>query len=166
VYKVKPLTKRQRDRIVERDEHQSQMRTYTEKDGWTNKVHHCPFDGQGCKHLQVHHIVPRRCGGTNEPDNLITLCSCQHIGKCPDRRIDGHKKYADPKKHFVVHPDMIEAYKGYDGTNNTMEQVFARRQEKVERGETFHNTLHDEEMLETAALRTKRTGWYHRKRKK
>lgn len=29
--------------------------------------------------LHVHHIIPRRDGGTNDPSNLITLCSgCHH----------------------------------------------------------------------------------------
>jgi 5-methylcytosine-specific restriction endonuclease McrA len=35
----------------------------------------------GCHHtrfLEVHHIVPRSRGGTNEAANLITLCSACH----------------------------------------------------------------------------------------
>ncbi|MEN8008407.1 MAG: HNH endonuclease [Candidatus Krumholzibacteriota bacterium] len=36
---------------------------------------------KGCNHnrfLDIHHIVPRRKGGTNDPANLITLCSSCH----------------------------------------------------------------------------------------
>lgn len=35
----------------------------------------------GCDHrrfLEVHHVVPRARGGTNDPENLITLCSACH----------------------------------------------------------------------------------------
>ena len=28
--------------------------------------------------LEVHHIVPRAEGGTNDPDNLVTLCANCH----------------------------------------------------------------------------------------
>ena len=28
--------------------------------------------------LQVHHILPRRLGGPDEPSNLVTLCSACH----------------------------------------------------------------------------------------
>jgi len=31
-------------------------------------------------HLEVHHVVPIRSGGTNDPSNLRTLCSrCHHV---------------------------------------------------------------------------------------
>ena len=35
----------------------------------------------GCRHdrfLEVHHVAPRRNGGTNDPANLVTLCSACH----------------------------------------------------------------------------------------
>jgi len=35
----------------------------------------------GCDHtrfLEVHHVVPRSCGGTNDATNLVTLCSACH----------------------------------------------------------------------------------------
>ncbi|MFH2050982.1 MAG: HNH endonuclease, partial [bacterium] len=41
--------------------------------------HRC--QGSGCtntRFLEVHHLVPRARGGTNRPDNLITLCSACH----------------------------------------------------------------------------------------
>lgn len=33
------------------------------------------------KHLEVHHIVPRSKGGSDDPDNLITLCQRCHAKK-------------------------------------------------------------------------------------
>jgi len=41
--------------------------------------HRC--QGSGCtntRFLEVHHVLPRSRGGTNRPDNLITLCSACH----------------------------------------------------------------------------------------
>ncbi|MGD9546497.1 MAG: HNH endonuclease [Candidatus Krumholzibacteriia bacterium] len=41
--------------------------------------HRC--QGSGCtntRFLEVHHVLPRARGGTNAPDNLITLCSACH----------------------------------------------------------------------------------------
>jgi len=38
---------------------------------------------KGCNHtrfLDIHHIIPRAEGGTNDPSNLVTLCSgCHHL---------------------------------------------------------------------------------------
>ncbi|MBU2499992.1 HNH endonuclease, partial [bacterium] len=41
--------------------------------------HRC--QGSGCtntRFLEVHHVLPRARGGTNRPDNLITLCGACH----------------------------------------------------------------------------------------
>jgi len=39
----------------------------------------CQADGCHNTHfLEVHHKIPRSRGGTNAPDNLITLCSACH----------------------------------------------------------------------------------------
>jgi 5-methylcytosine-specific restriction endonuclease McrA len=41
--------------------------------------HRCRTAGCGSAHfLDVHHIVPREHGGTNDPENLITLCAACH----------------------------------------------------------------------------------------
>lgn len=41
--------------------------------------HRCATPGCGAVHfLEVHHIVPRRQGGTHDPGNLTTLCSACH----------------------------------------------------------------------------------------
>jgi 5-methylcytosine-specific restriction endonuclease McrA len=38
----------------------------------------CEWCEESYDHLQVHHIVPRREGGPNQPDNLIVLCPNCH----------------------------------------------------------------------------------------
>ncbi len=41
-------------------------------------------DGYRCalcdnsRYLQIHHVIPRKDGGTDSPQNLITLCSVCH----------------------------------------------------------------------------------------
>ncbi len=41
--------------------------------------HRCRTTGCGsARFLDVHHIVPREHGGTNDPENLITLCAACH----------------------------------------------------------------------------------------
>lgn len=52
----------------------------------------CRFCDRGGKHsdyiLEVHHIVWRRHGGSDNPANLMTICKrCHmilHYGRCPD----------------------------------------------------------------------------------
>ena len=52
----------------------SVRRKILERDG-----HRCRSAGCGrTRHLEVHHRVPRVRGGSNRPDNLITLCSGCH----------------------------------------------------------------------------------------
>ena len=52
-----------RTRVLERDQHRCSGR----------------FLGGGCSAvLDVHHIVPRSEGGTDEDDNLLTLCHRHH----------------------------------------------------------------------------------------
>jgi hypothetical protein len=51
----------------------------TRQDVLARDGHRC--QGPGCNHrlfLAIHHMVPREQGGSNRPDNLITLCSACH----------------------------------------------------------------------------------------
>lgn len=80
------LTKKQREAILERDNHTSQMRHYSEEEGW-HTGGYCEDGGEGCSHLAVHHIKPQREGGSDEPENLITLFECEHVGRCPSGKI-------------------------------------------------------------------------------
>jgi hypothetical protein len=80
------LTKQERLSILQRDDFHSQLRNYSEEKGFhTNE--NCPYDNRPCPHLEVHHVLPVGAGGKNEPENLITLFSCQHVGRCPSNRI-------------------------------------------------------------------------------
>lgn len=92
--RITRLTKAQRERILQRDGFTSGMRHYSEEKGfYQNKA--CPFDGQPCTSLQVHHIEPVRWGlfnlfkpaEINSPDNTITLFECEHVGHCRAGRI-------------------------------------------------------------------------------
>lgn len=41
--------------------------------------HHCQAPGCGrTRFLEVHHTIPRSRGGTNQPENLVTLCAACH----------------------------------------------------------------------------------------
>lgn len=80
------LTKRQREAILERDEHTSQMRHYSEEKGW-HTGGYCIDGGENCTDLHIHHIVPQREGGSDEPENLITLFACEHVGVCKQQKI-------------------------------------------------------------------------------
>jgi hypothetical protein len=52
------------------------------------------------KHLEVHHIIPRRKGGTDEASNLITLCVRCHRKKHPEnQRKRKDKIYRRKHKH-------------------------------------------------------------------
>jgi hypothetical protein len=66
-------------------------------------------DFPGCPHtvLQVHHIVPRECGGTDDLKNLITLCdgchaNCHsHMGHWMNGVPKGSQKMQEIHQNFV-----------------------------------------------------------------
>lgn len=57
-----------RETALERDEFECQFC------GMAESIHYKVYDAG----LQVHHIVPRRFGGTHAPENLITVCRSCH----------------------------------------------------------------------------------------
>lgn len=65
------------------------------------------------------------------------------------------KKWLDPDKAFVVHPDMQEAMMDYNPSRDSFKEVFEARDEAVEDGEVYWNDDHDDEMAETARNRSK-----------
>ena len=47
-----------------------------ERDGYRCTV--CGTCGTKKNPLTIHHLKYRRCGGTNDPDNLVTMCRICH----------------------------------------------------------------------------------------
>lgn len=77
------------------------------------------------------------------------------------------KRYIDPEKKFCVHPDMLDAFQNYNGTDDSFKKVFRERDEKTRSGELFWNPDHDVEMRETAIERSKQHDFdFPRRRKK
>jgi len=59
----------------------------------TRDIHKCYFNNKCSKKLEVHHIKFRNQGGTDNPNNLITLCSKCH------KKVHNGKLKLDVKKH-------------------------------------------------------------------
>ncbi|MEZ4504712.1 MAG: HNH endonuclease [Thermomicrobiales bacterium] len=62
-------------------------RLVQERDGYR-----CTICGSR-EQLEVHHIVPRRLGGSNDPENLVTVCAACH------RRMDRESLERDGSGH-------------------------------------------------------------------
>jgi len=80
------LTKLRRNAIVDRDGGDIGVQHYSEEKGW-HRRRYCRVPDEPCPHPHVHHIKPHGVGGSDEPDNLITIPSCEHIGVCPSQNI-------------------------------------------------------------------------------
>lgn len=132
------FTRNQRLWCLDKAGHQSEMRHYSENKGW----HH--WERRPEDALHVHHIDPQGNGGGDNPFNAIVLYEREHVGRM------GRGQYVDPERVFVVHADMLDAFKSYDGTNSSFNAVFAARRELTASGEPYWNTDHDIEMTETA----------------
>lgn len=76
------------------------------------------------------------------------------------------RKYVDPEKAFIVHPDIADAFTEYDGDPDHFKKVFKERDEAIANGEYYWNTEHDVEMAETARIRSQQPGWEYPVRKK
>lgn len=156
------LTENQRRAIIERDNHTSQMRHYTEQCGFKPGCIDCPLPEQ--QKLHVHHVDPHGNGGTNDAVNLLTIFECEHVGK----KCDG--SLVDPTEKFVVHPDMVEGLKRYrKGDKYAIAKVMSAREPLKEHGDVYWNPDHDAEMKETAVERTLNAlnnGWVYPKRRR
>ena len=64
------------------------------------------------------------------------------------------KKFVDPTKKFVVHPDILEGLKHYTSDNDSLKRVFQGREDARQSGVVYWNTEHDQEMIETAKERS------------
>lgn len=68
------------------------------------------------------------------------------------------KKWVDPKKGFVIHPDMGEALRNYRPGEDSIKGVFQARDRAVQEGQQYWNTDHDDEMAQTARERSQDAG--------
>lgn len=58
-----------------------------ERDNWTCQECGVHCHGKGAAKIQAHHIIGRRNGGTDDLDNLVTLCqSCHHKREWRERK--------------------------------------------------------------------------------
>lgn len=70
--------------------------------------HRCRRKGCGHAHfLEIHHIVPRSLGGSNRPDNLVTLCSACHR-LWHEKKISSGEFLESAPKHDPTAPDTRE----------------------------------------------------------
>lgn len=80
------LTQKQKEAIKNRDNNKSQMRHYSEEEGW-HTGGYCADPENPCDHLHVHHVKPHGAGGSDDADNLLSISECEHNGRCPSERI-------------------------------------------------------------------------------
>jgi hypothetical protein len=131
------FTLRQRKWIKERDNNQSQMRHYSEEQGWHTSPER-PGDT-----IEVHHIQMQSEGGLDTPENGISLWQREHTGK--NAR----------KGEFIVHPEMEQARQDYHrGDKEAFKKAAEKHREQAKHGEPTHNDDHDIEMQQTATERT------------
>lgn len=64
------------------------------------------------------------------------------------------KKYLNPKKDFMVHPDAQIFIQNYQPKQKFGPEIAKIREDMEGAGLDYHNTDHDEEMLETARINT------------
>ncbi len=62
----------------------------------------CALCGSG-QYLQIHHVIPRGEGGSDFPENLITLCSKCHA------QAHGIDVYATGEDGYPTQADVIQA---------------------------------------------------------
>lgn len=62
-------------------------------------------------------------------------------------------KFIDPDKAFIIHKDQWAWLRNYKGKDTPIDALFREREEKLDEGEPFWNSDHDEEMKETARER-------------
>jgi hypothetical protein len=65
---------------------QSRYRTF-ERDGWRCRVPGC----SARRNLQEHHVVFRSQGGSDDPENLVTLCATHHLRVLHAGRLRCHR---------------------------------------------------------------------------
>lgn len=54
-----------------------------ERDGYRCQAHEEGCEGEA---VEVHHVIPIEAGGTNEDDNLVSLCAACHYRYTTEQR--------------------------------------------------------------------------------
>ena len=52
------------------------------------------------KSINIDHIIPLACGGTNEPENLQILCKKCHFSKTKEEHANGYVKLSQTQSSF------------------------------------------------------------------
>ena len=74
-------------------------------------------DGYRCalcdspKYIQIHHVIPRSEGGSDFPENLITLCSVCH-GQAHGVRYPGYDDITEAGMHLACVEYVSDYYAG------------------------------------------------------
>lgn len=65
------------------------------------------------------------------------------------------ERWIDTTKVFTVHPDVAKALKKYKpGSKDSLDKMFEDRNQILEQGDEYWNSLHDAEFAETAEENT------------
>lgn len=100
----------------------SGYQTGRQKDFYNVKQYVLHRDGYTCKkckqdkcRLEVHHILFRSNGGTNSPDNLITLCSSCHdkLHLLPNAEVESKKLSSKIKQRATLDATQVSTIRAY-----------------------------------------------------
>lgn len=82
------------------------------------------------RNLEIHHIIPRSLGGTNEIDNLIVICNVCHARLTPRgllTKLGLQKLDSDCKRRCKKFYTTLDAYNGHltvDDVFDVFDDVF------------------------------------------
>lgn len=110
---VKKLPKHTRMAILIRDEYACQK---------------CGLEDKSAKNLEVHHIKPSTYGGSNEHDNLITLCGLCHKYAPNDPLKFKKYKESESDGQLTTLLEVIEDFK--DKKKDLWEKAIKEQEEK------------------------------------
>jgi len=116
-----------RETVLERDDHECRFC------GMTEEEHHEEYQ----RSLDIHHIIPRRCDGSNNPENLIAVCVTCH------RTLESTQANAierlDERKQGAVSEEKYESLK--EKVNTLRERHDAETTENINNIRAFDRLL-------------------------